>query len=71
MEENEYHLAWLKVFSMLHIDKSSHIVIADSNEKTYTDELVSVKIILTKVINVFFDEVNANYLCFLLNYFET
>ena len=56
---------------MLHIDKSSHIVIADSNEKTYMDELVSVKIILTKVINVFFDQVNANYLCFLLNYFET
>ena len=71
VEENEYYLAWLKVFSMLHIDKSSHIVIADSNEKTYMDELVSVKIILTKVINVFFDQVNANYLCFLLNYFET
>ena len=52
--ENEYYLAWLKAFSILHIDKNSHIVIADSNEKTYTDELVPVKNILTKVINVFF-----------------
>ena len=39
VEENEYYLAWLKVFSILHIDKNSHIVIADSNEKTYKDEL--------------------------------
>ena len=71
VEENEYYLAWLKVFSILHIDKNSHIVIADSNEKTYTDELVPVKNILTKVINVFMDQANANYLCFLPNYFET
>ena len=71
VEENEYYLAWLKVFRILHIDKSSHIVIADSNEKTYMDELVPVKNILTKVINVFFDQANANYLCFLPNYFET
>ena len=68
--ENE-HLAWLKVFSILHIDKDSHIVIADSNEKTYTDELIPVKNILTKVINVFFDQANGNYLCFLPNFFET
>ena len=71
VEENEYYLAWLKVFRILHIDKNSHIVTADSNEKTYTDELVPMKNILTKVINVFFDQANANYLCFLPNYFET
>ena len=44
---------------------------ANSSEKTYTDELVPVKNILTKVINVFFDQANANYLCFLPNNFET
>ena len=64
MEENEYCLAWLKVFSILPIDRISHIVIADSNEKTYANELVPVKHILTKVINVFFDQANANYFFF-------
>ena len=55
IEENEHYLVWLKVFNILLIDKKSHRVIADSNEKTYTDELVPVKNILTKMINVFFD----------------
>ena len=71
VKENKYYLAWLKVFSILHINKNSHIVIADSNEKTYTDELDPVKNTLTKVINVFFDQANATCLCFLPNYFET
>ena len=55
VEENEHYLVWLKVFNILLIDKKSHRVIADSNEKTYADELVPVKNILTKMINVFFD----------------
>ena len=70
MEENEYYLAWLKVISILHINKNSHIVIVDFNEKTYTDELVLVKNILTKVINVFFDQAIEYCLHFLPNYFE-
>ena len=64
-------LVWLKVFSILHIDENSHIVIADPNEKTYRDELVPVKNILTKMISVFFDQANGNYVCFLPNYFKT
>ena len=62
---------WLKAFSILHIDKNSHLVITDSNEKSYMDDLVPVKNILNKVINVFFDLVKPNYLCLLPNYFET
>ena len=53
-------LVWLKVFSILHIDENSHIVIADPNEKTYRDELDPVKNILTKMISVFFDQANGN-----------
>ena len=30
--ENKNYLGWLKVFSILDIDKSRHIVIVDSNE---------------------------------------
>ena len=71
VKEKEYYLVWLNVFSVLHFNKNSHIVIADSNKNTFTDELVPVKNILTKVINVFFDQANASYLCFLPNYFET